>query len=199
MRPRLHLDSQSSCLHLKGTYNISVHHPSCLGSTFAWQGQRLSLEALCAYCWALRSPGLSWHLLDSVLSASHRTKPRHQSHGDWSRWLENKLWSVVMTTSYHEKEKKKKNLTCVHSELWNSLNRFCLNLECVLPRKKTEPYPEVSVHNIVCQAVSCCSNQGRKILQEWVSFQKAQFCNILSAREKKNPSGVRNLRTVQFD
>lgn len=108
MRPRLHLDSQSSCLHLKGTYNISVHHPSCLGSTFAWQGQRLSLEALCAYCWALRSPGLSWHLLDSVLSASHRTKPRHQSHGDWSRWLENKLWSVVMTTSYHEKEKKKK-------------------------------------------------------------------------------------------
>ena len=48
-------------------------------------------------------------------------------------------------------------------------------------------YPEVSVHNIVCQAVSCCSNQGRKILQEWVSFQKAQFCNILSSLERWKP------------
>lgn len=59
-----------------------------------------------------------------------------------------------------------------------------MNFECVLLRKKTETYPEVSVHNIVCQTVSCCCYQGRKILQEWVSFQKAQFCNILRAREK---------------
>ena len=118
-----------------------------------------------------------------AISASHRAKPWHQSHGDWSIRLRNKLWSVVMTTSYHEK-KTFPHKTCAHSEPWIHSTDLVWTLNVFYLGRRQNPYPEVSVHNIVCQAVSCCSNQGRKILQELVSFQKAQFCNILSTREK---------------
>lgn len=73
---------------------------------------------------------------------------------------------------------------CAHSEPWKTPNRFCKSREFISPGRKKEHYPEVPVHDIVCQAVSRCSYQGRKIFQEWVSFEKAQFCNILSTREK---------------
>lgn len=73
---------------------------------------------------------------------------------------------------------------CAHSEPWKTLNGFCKSREFIPPGRKEEHYPEVSVHNVVCQAVSCCSHQGREIFQERISFEKAQFCNILSTGEK---------------
>lgn len=115
-----------------------------------------------------------------------------------SKAMESKLWQLVCNTQKQAVvcgllswQPAITKLTCfckrcAHSEPWKTLKRFCMRREVIPPGRKKEHYPEVPVHNIVCQAVSCCSYQGRKIFQEWISFEKAQFCNILSTRERKS-------------
>ena len=51
-------------------------------------------------------------------------------------------------------------------------------------KNQLESYPEVPVHSVVCQAISSCSYQWRKVFQERVSFKETQFCYILSTRKK---------------